>query len=219
MNIKDELLTLTPIEEYQAPSLPTYEDAKPDLKKIVPSRWKNKVMVAATSLALLTPLPLSGCQCFHLGGAGPAPIYVVHLTEQEALVMIRNQLEAVGLNFSDEVPLYSVEDWYLGAVGVDLFDEDHNVAVTFVNGHGDGTSSLSHDDCNSGCANWIREGLSEQNEAITFGVFYNPSARRERRECGRGNPHTEEELAYLTDRLETQIAAFISQLRKEGIIE
>jgi len=48
------------------------------------------------------------CRSIHHGGAGGGPIYVAHLTEQEALTIIRDQLEEVGLNLNEVQPPLSV---------------------------------------------------------------------------------------------------------------
>ena len=120
MNL-DDLLELAPMENYNAPDLPTYIDKRPDLSKKTPRRWKNKAVIAAT-IGLLGTTVLTGCAFFestipehpiycrsiHHGGAGGGPIYVAHLTEQEALEIIRDQLEEVGLNLNEVQPPLSV---------------------------------------------------------------------------------------------------------------
>ncbi|MCL2398145.1 MAG: copper amine oxidase N-terminal domain-containing protein [Defluviitaleaceae bacterium] len=59
----------------------------------------------------------------HHGGAG-SPFYLVHLTEQEALNIIRRQLESAGLNFDTTPPEYTALN-----VGLNLFDEEKGVAI------------------------------------------------------------------------------------------
>jgi len=222
--MEDNLLILAPIEEYQKPNLPTYHDTKPDLSKKVPSRWKNKAMIAAIGLGLFGTIPLSGCE-FHLGGAGPAPIYVAHLTEQEALNMIRIQLEEAGLNFDSEVPSYTIQRWggprWENHVGINLFDEEKNVAITLINMYDDAISSIDWGEDAGGRwqADRIETEFSEQHKKMIFGVFYNPSSRRVWRNRNDGQPHTEEEFETLTEQLEDQVQNFIHQLREEGIIE
>jgi len=128
--MEDNLLTLAPIEEYQKPNLPTYHETKPDLRKKIPSRWKNKAMIAATSLTLLSTIPLSGC-ILHHGGAGGAPMYVVQLTEQEAIGIIRAQLEEVGLNFDEPKKPYHVRiDW--DTAEIILVHEEKDIRIALV---------------------------------------------------------------------------------------
>jgi len=224
---KADLLTLMPLENYEAPALPRLDDAKPELLQQVPSRWKNKAMIAAVGLSLLSAVPLSGCSLHH-GGAGASPMYVVHLTEQEALAMIRNELEAVGLNFESEIPSYTIEHWggerWERNVGIDLFDEEKNVAITFINMYSDAISSVDWDNGGGGGshrwrAEYIATEFGEAYPDVIFGVFYNPRRGREWRHRDRERPHTDEEIEILTERLERQIHAFIEQLREAGIVE
>jgi len=221
------LLTLVPMADYKAPDLPRLGEAKLEFLKQIPSRWKNKAMIAAVGLSLLSAVPLSGCNVHH-GGAGASPMYVVHLTEQEALAMIRNELEAVGLNFENETPPYTIERWgglrWRHEIGLDLFDEEKNVAITFINMYDDATSSVDWDNGGGGGSHrWRTEHIAtefaEEYPEITFGVFYNPSRGREWRHRDRARPHTTEEIEILTERLDNQIQTFIEQLREKGIIE
>jgi len=148
MKSKDHLLTvdlstLAPMEDYQAPGIPTYKDEKPDLMQKVPARWQSKAVNAAI-VGILGTAALAGCgngvveqpvtprdritspraqmstyycTTLHHGGSGGAPIYVAYNTEQEVLGMIRNQFGAAGLNFSEVSPPLSVriDDVYNGA--------------------------------------------------------------------------------------------------------
>ena len=129
---KVNLLTLAPMEDYQTPDLPTYQDTKPDLSKKIPTRWKNKAMIAATSLTLLSTIPLSSCiPGLHHGGAGGAPMYVVQLTEQEAIEIIRAQLEETGLRFNDPKEPYSVRiDW--DTAEIILVNEEKDIRIALV---------------------------------------------------------------------------------------
>ena len=43
MENKNDLLTLTPLGDYEAPKLPTYSDTKPNLEKRIPQRCNNNV--------------------------------------------------------------------------------------------------------------------------------------------------------------------------------
>lgn len=128
------LLTLTPMEKYETPKLPTLAEAKPELLKKQPLRWKNKAMILATSLSLLSAVPLSGCTLHH-GGSGGGPIYVAYLTEQEAVDLISVQLEAAGLNVAVPLEIYSIR---IGSrLSADdpvlvLVDEENNLNIVLV---------------------------------------------------------------------------------------
>lgn len=165
MNKKAALLRVTPVAAYQTPKLPTYEGDRPNLEQKVPRRWKNKVMAAGAGL--LTVTTLAGCETppttdpeitpllpsevtswsgwknhdcrMHHGGAGGGPIYVAYLTEQEALGIIRGQLEAAGLKFDDALPNYRVEiddSAYFGEIhhiGLGLFNEENKLGISIIN--------------------------------------------------------------------------------------
>jgi len=219
------LLVLAPMEDYEVPEMPMLCESQPELLKKTPSRWKNKALVAAVGLSLLSTIPLSGCMGLHHGGAGMNPIYVAHLTETDAMELIRNQLEAVGLSFDSEVPLYTVEQhggnrWGRN-IGIDFFDEEKNIAITFINAHEDTTSATILDENLFGdwTTNHITNEFTENYPDIIFGVFYNPSRGREWRHRNRNRRHRNEEIEFLTENLESQIQAFIQQLQEQGIIE
>jgi len=133
-------------------------------------------------------------------------MYVVHLTEQEALGIIREQLEAVGLNFDVEPPDYTVEvgGWRLGnqTVGLDLFDSERSVAVAHIFGWGDFTEAAA-------------EAFAEQTNDITVGVFQSGTINK-------WESATNYEFAEARETIESQLAAqvreFIDFLRNEGII-
>lgn len=224
---ENNVLTMIAMEDYESPALPRLNEAKPNLLKKIPSRWKNKSLITAIGLGILGTMPLSGCEYgFHLGGAGPAPIYVAHLTELDAIGMIRTQLEEAGLNITSEVPSYYIERWggnrWENEIGIDFFDEERNVAIVFINQH-DGLLTSSIDDGEDSHGRWMTSGIQEDFERahhdLIVGVFYNPSQRRHWRGRNQENPHTDEELEWLTDRLEEQVQAFIERLQRRGIIE
>ena len=88
-NVKEDLLRIRPVETYEAPQLPTLEDARntPALLKKLPSRWLKHAAVIAC-IGLMGTVALSGCvnpsdRSPHHGGAGGAPIYVAQPTEYE----------------------------------------------------------------------------------------------------------------------------------------
>ena len=133
MKNENNLLTLSPVENYEAPKIPTYQDEKPDLIKKVPARWKKKGIVAMAAIKALgvasltgctnqepsftpiadtgeaTPAPSLGrstvyCSDLHHGGSGGAPLYVAYLTEQEALNIIGQEFAQAGLNLNEALP-------------------------------------------------------------------------------------------------------------------
>jgi len=149
---KDNLLTMTPLADYEAPKLPTLKDA-PSLENRMPKRWQRKaVLTAATSILGLTAL--TGCRTIiperniycpdlHFGGAGGAPQYVVRLTEQEVIDVILTQTNAAGIEFSEVVPPRSVTadgiyiDWEDGEpsrlfnhkIELILINEEHGIGI------------------------------------------------------------------------------------------
>jgi len=130
--VKDDLLKLAPMTEYQAPELPTLKEVKSELLEKVPKRWKSKAVMAtavglfgATTLTgcgnvngSFTPIENTGqpilapsinrsrtyCSDLHFGGSGGAPIYVAHLTETDALNLIGQQFAAAGINLETALP-------------------------------------------------------------------------------------------------------------------
>jgi len=154
----------------------------------------------------------------HGGGGGSTPFYVVHLTEQEALGIIREQLKAVGLNFNAIPPSYTAGGWR--NIGLDLFDEEKNIAVAQICWE----ESI-----------WARSGFAEEISrefervsGVTVGVFYNPAADLGCTHTFDGEsillptPTAEEKEAmipYLKKYITEQVQAFIAVLQDAGIIE
>jgi len=85
-----DLSTLAPMENYEAPELPTLTEVKPELLEKVPSRWKKKAVIA-TTVGLLGATTLTGCNNIHYGGGTSAPIYVTSPTENEIFGQVQNQ--------------------------------------------------------------------------------------------------------------------------------
>ena len=193
-------------------------------------KWKMKVIIALLGIVSLSiwsgfgnfgdVVPPQACGCL-------PPEYVAHFTDQEAIDIIRVQLEAVGLNFNSAVPLYNVELWGGGRrwgrnVGIDLFDAERNVSITLINMYDDAISSITEDGGGfsySWESNHIETEFSENFAGIHFGVFYNSTIIRQWRDQNRKRPHTAEEIELLTERLEAQVQEFIHQLQEEGVID
>ncbi|MCL2354371.1 MAG: hypothetical protein FWC68_00475, partial [Oscillospiraceae bacterium] len=81
----------------------------------------------------------------HHGGGGGAPIYVVYLTEQEALGIIRAGLEDAGLLFNSRPPNHTVDvtiftgrdHFGMGRdteVGLDLYSREKSVGISYIAG-------------------------------------------------------------------------------------
>jgi len=107
----------------------------------------------------------------HHGGSGSA-VYVVHLTEQEALGIIRAQLEAVGFSFGDTLPAYTaLEEWWGPSIGIDLYDSGRGIAVSHLNWE---SSNRGFSPTGRNFANMVAEDFAERTD-IPVGVFYTPS--------------------------------------------
>jgi hypothetical protein len=152
---------------------------------------------------------------------------VAHLTEQEAFGIVRAHLEAAGLRFGAAPPEYTV--WHWQEIGIDLFDENKNVAVVNI---GWEESNRPFSSRGERFAESIREGFSEQANDMIAGVFYNPGEElgwvEGRRNEATGeieylNIPTAREIAAqrpaLEENLNAQVQAFIEMLRAEGVLE
>jgi len=171
----------------------------------------------------------------HHGGSGSAG-YVVHLTEQEVLGIIRRQLEAAGLDFSATPPLYTAfdDDSWMPHIGLNLFDAANNVAVSHISFE-DNNRQFIHNVTSA-----VRESFAEQTD-IHVGVFETPAhfvrdwdAMGEWYEDENGEwthipaiEPTEEEKAevkaevrpILEERVNEQVREFIAFLRGLGIVQ
>ncbi|MCL2412314.1 MAG: hypothetical protein FWC97_11805 [Treponema sp.] len=231
------LLTLSPLKKYSAPKYPAYINAQnnPDLLKKLPSRWLKNTKVL-TCLGLMGAFTLTGCPPFdwgspiwggnstcsncgfpHMGGSGGAPIYIVYLTEQDALNVMREKGESKGLDFSATPPDYSVDiDWGGQNVnfGIDLFDENKNLGLSFVNLRESGWNWCY--DSNQHMASQVKEGFAEidMDNGIEVGVMHNPQ-----RHIGLDEPNEAERKAaeeILREQLALQVRNF---LLEQGIIQ
>lgn len=175
--------------------------------------WIGSTLVAVglSVIILRERIPPQVCACL-------PPEYVAHFTEADALEIVREQLEAAGLNFDGEVPFYYADHWS-GRTEIALFDAERNVAIILVNPHEDANSSISDNGWLYGRLNHVETTFSELNDHISFGAFYNPSVIRPWRNQNRRRPHTEKEIQQLTERLEAPIQEFIEEIRETGIID
>jgi len=149
--MKDDLLKLTPMTEYEAPELPTLKEVEPDVLVKVPKRWQSKA-VMATAVGLFGATVLTGCnihQGVHHGGEGGAPIYVANPTENEVLGQIQNksfldnrnycQIHHGGFSGAPLYVAYLSEQEALGIirqelerVGIGFMSDTQGYAVEFV---------------------------------------------------------------------------------------
>jgi hypothetical protein len=236
-------IIVKPLETYEPPNVPTLAESRknPDFLKKLPLRWRKHAALLAAA-GLMGAWALAGCAepnpyikgaadddftytayierdlelRMHVGGSGGA-WYVVYLTEQEMLGIIRAQLEMAGLRFGAQLPKYSVEievnDFdrsYTFKGTLKLYDDVRGVAVAFTNAR-----SISE----------ILSGFKKQNKNITFGVFSVPGTNSDLYAI-MGEAPSDEEIEtekararpILEEELNNQIQKFIELLRKEGII-
>ena len=108
----------------------------------------------------------------HYGGSGAGPFYVAHLTEQEALSIVRAQLEAAGLDLSATPPDYGigggVDDWL--NIGLDFYDAEKGVAAALISAE-DANRRFSA--TGREFARLVANEFSIQTD-MPVGVFYNP---------------------------------------------
>ena len=160
----------------------------------------------------------------HGGGDGTPAVYVAYLTEQEALGIIRAQLEAAGLTFGATPPGYRAEEEFWFDFGLDLYDEEKGVAVALVEDR---------------CFGWwcccyterITESFAEQTD-MPIGIIPNPyEVLSDSRQPAFWWPEDGEEWVYGYDpeqaaaagtslyrQLSAQVQAFIELLREQGIL-
>jgi len=229
-NKNDYLLDLKPVKKYKIPKYPVYMQAydNPDLLKKLPSRWENNAKVIGC-LSVLGALTLTGCPPFfggggggggvspcskcgfsHHGGSGGAPIYVIYLTEQEALSLIREKAGTEGINFNSEPPDYKVTIWNHQEIGLDLYDEEKNAAVALV---GPKESGWQWCVVSKDMAAEARKEFAKLETGTTIGVLHNPEKPH-----GFGEPsakEVEDAEKILRDQLMSQVIEFIQQLQNQ----
>ena len=176
----------------------------------------------------------------HSGGSGIS-FYMVYLTEQEALGIIRARLEASGLNFDATPPpgivLGEVPrgdswmgdiDWHISRnfdyIEIELFDEQKGVGVAHVGWLGTGGRGFGGP-IESQMAERIDELFTERLSDIVVGTFYNPGARAGDTGSWTStlrhptNAEVAERRPALERNLITQAEKFIARLQLEGILE
>jgi len=165
----------------------------------------------------------------HYGGAGGGPFYVVHITEQEALGIIRAKLEVAGLQLDATPPNNTVEFGWAGDIVLDLFDEEKGVAVSHLTWEINNQAFFSFG--GGGLARHVAEEFAAQDNNITVGAFFNPgeyinaSLRWWDWEDETYLP-TAEEVAQtqaelketLVNQLDEQVQEFINLLTSQGLI-
>ena len=162
----------------------------------------------------------------HTGGAASTN-YVVHMTEQEVIGIIRNLLEAEGLNFDATLPENIVDFGDRESpIDIVLFDQAKGVAILDVGFLSNNRRFCLYD---AGRADDFVALFSEQTNDITFGAFHIPLrnlgyAHIEELEDGEWSwiEPSDEEVAesrpILEERLVTQVQGFIAFLQSEGIL-
>jgi len=167
---------------------------------------------------------------FHFGGSGGPPVYVVYFTEQEALEVIKNKAEYLGLSMRDVPPDISVvvREWDSQwapqhEIRLDLFNEKNNIAFAHVAGSNwwwsEEIARIAQDafdakdgDLAVGVFHGTTEGFFEQ-ELIydEWGEFYSTRSPtiEERKEIGK----------RLKQHLTAQVREIIEWLQAEGIIQ
>ena len=229
MRTEKNIISVNPVKKYAIPKYPTLADAHcaPLLLRKLPSRWEKNAAVI-TAISMLGAITLTSCGVFEskINGYNPgsenflnvAPVFIhgegtggmgclmvapaVFLSEQEALAIIRGEMETAGLNFSAEPPQYistnnkpeprSQYSWenqkYVlgeGNVGLELYDDKKGVAVTFISMEEAEQRALPDKDGNSWessvssyrpreLAELTVEDFAKQNGDIAVGVFYDP---------------------------------------------
>jgi len=220
---------ITPMTSYKSPNYPTYDDAKNDstLLKKLPSRWKKNLGALAFMGLLGATTALGGCFGFslincggptcpecgssHWGGAGGPPVYVVYLTEQEAIDVMRNKAEYMGLQMDDTPPDYSVRVGLNNnrEVRLKLFNEDKNIAFAHA-----GARGWEWDDFEEVASLAQREFDAKDND-LMVNVFHT-QLRETCLWAAEDHARIREELKqYLT----AQVREFIEWLQAEGIIQ
>jgi hypothetical protein len=161
----------------------------------------------------------------HSGGSGSA-VYIVHLTEAEALGIVRYRLEAAGLQFGATPPAYTVgEDGWRGVISLDLYDQVRNVAIAVMDWQ---SSFPSFSMTGEGLAREVAQEFESQTDSA-IGVFYTRghfAAEARDENWNELPPPTASAVATasaaarpeLEASLHAQVDAFIAILRESGVL-
>jgi len=261
---------LTPVEAYTPPKLPTLAN-KPPLSELPRRWARNAAVVAcigmlgASALAGCGTAASNGNDAYptqpttqyvfttapadetplditvHHGGAGGSPFYVARLTEQEALGILRAELEAAGLRFGAQPPAVQWDDiptWWFELDAnqpLTFYDDERNVGILFDN------DERSHRTRVQWSWQWAdeRDDLFAQiTEQVRFpvGLFYSPWQNLDGRPSLEGRisspplgadpwvarpPSDAAKTAaveVLRDALQEQAQTFIAFLQAEGVL-
>ena len=191
------------VRRYKAPRYPTKLEAQkePDLlKSNLPRAWLLKTEVAgALSLSLLIG---NGGGCGSALGC-VAVIPPVYFSEEQALVIIKDEMAKYGVTLSDDPA--DIEAMNL-PVDVDAVDKEKDIAVEFI----------SIDECreqtdidDDGYCDFesvvlsLTEQMASSNSGVSFRAFQDPE---------------ESEETYAEENLREQVQDFANWLKGQGII-
>ena len=154
----------------------------------------------------------------HWGGEGFGPFYVVYLTEQEALNIIRAEAAVACLRFNDTPPTYTATV-YIGPAsyffGLDLFNNRNNIAISFVN-MDDNLVWDWWERRGQDFAELIASEFSNQTNNLSIGVIYSPGTRVD---SDQPDDETKEEARQiLREHIAAQVRDFIEELRAQEAI-
>jgi len=242
-------LKINPATQYTSPNYPIFAETKnnPALLRGLPKRWHKCAKVLAC-LGAIGVMALAGRSFlnhgsefelqsrFHFGGSGTPAVYIVHLTEQDALSIVRSQFEAFGIEFNDTPPNHSVWAWRQ-TLDLTLFNEQSGISIAqFVNI--DDFYPYFHQirTHRSEIAEVAAKRFEQLLNDITVGVFYNPQKDLTEKIMSRGwvgyfssdvpppinkslnNDEISEVRQYLIDNIIAQVQNFINWLQKQDIL-
>ena len=166
----------------------------------------------------------------HHGGSGGPPVYVVYLTEQEALQVIRYKAESLGLSMRSTPPSISVvarqneHQWALTReIGVGLFNAEKNIALSHVGG----SNWWDWEWSNRQVAQNAQALFNEKDGDMTIKVFHGVSEwagspiawNEETRAPVFPQERLIETTQTLKQHLKAQVREFIEWLQAGGIIQ
>jgi hypothetical protein len=153
----------------------------------------------------------------HHGGSGGGPFYIVHLTEQETMGIIRAQLESAGLNFNSRIaaPDYSYRWWDDTLTEIELFDPNLNVAIAQLDNQlGRQGFGFDGERVSEAVREELEEQAAENNDPITFGVFFSEGVG-----SWETDGWTKDSRPLLEEKLAAKIDAFVTLLKQDGVLQ